>query len=91
MDTNIKVTGIHLIFALIASILSTGLSLGWFGIKNELIPAVIAIFLIYIAGQICQKLYKEEVEGFSAWLWNGIVPFIFAWFMLYTLLFNYLK
>ena len=28
--------------------------------------------------------------GFSAWLWDGILPFAFCWFILWTILFNYL-
>ncbi|MDL2246176.1 hypothetical protein LJB96_01010 [Methanobrevibacter sp. OttesenSCG-928-K11] len=90
MDSVIKVTSIHIIFALIASVLSAGLSLGWFGFKNDIFAGVIALVLIYIAGQICQKLYKDDIKGFSAWLWDGIAPFVFAWFIVYTLLFNYL-
>ncbi|WP_409200763.1 hypothetical protein [Methanobrevibacter sp. DSM 116169] len=90
MESSLKVTSIHIIFAIFASILSAGASLGWFGFKNDIISIVFLAVFVYIAGQICQKLYKDDVEGFSAWLWDGIVPAFLVWIMVYTLLFNYL-
>lgn len=90
MDNIAKVTGIHIIFSLIASVLSAYVTVARFGIQNEILPVVIVIALVYIAGQICQKLYNDDVDGFSQWFWNGILPFLLAWFMIFTILYNYL-
>lgn len=90
MDNTIKITSIHIIFSLIASVLSAGLSLGWFGVTNHVFAGLLALVILYSVGQLTQKLYKEDIDGFSTWLWNGIAPFIFCWFVVYTLLFNYL-
>ena len=38
MDTTIKVTSIHIIAALVAALISTALTVGWFGFKN---PSII--------------------------------------------------
>ena len=90
MDNIVKVTGIHIILALFAALLSAGVTLGWFGIKNEILPALIVIVLVYIGGQICQKLYKDDVDGFGQWFWNGILPFLLIWIMVFTIFYNYL-
>ena len=92
MDNTVKVTSIHLIFAIIAALLSSALTIGWFGFTNPVIAALVGIVLLYITGQLCNKIIAddEELKGFTKWLWDGIVPFIFCWFLVWTLLFNYL-
>lgn len=90
MDTTIKVTSIHVVLAIITSALSAGLSLGWFGIKNDVFAGLLALIILYLTGQLCQRLYGDEIKGFTTWLWDGIAPFIFTWFVVYTLFFNYL-
>ncbi|MBX7076387.1 MAG: DUF5379 domain-containing protein [Methanobacteriaceae archaeon] len=92
MDNVVKVTSIHLIFATIAALLSSAFSIGWLGLTNPVIAALIGIVLLYISGQICDRLFAddEELKGFTKWLWNGIVPFIFCWFLIWTLIFNYM-
>ncbi len=77
MDTTVKVVSIHLVAAIVAAFISVSFSLGWLGFKNEA--------LAFVAGLII-----EEIKGFSAWLWDGILPFAFCWFILWTILFNYL-
>ena len=90
MDTTIKVTTIHIIFALIASLISTGLTVGWFGIKNDIFAGFVALIILYFVGQFCQKIADEEISGFSQWLWDGIAPFFFTWVIAYTLFVMYL-
>ena len=79
MDTTIKVTGIHIIFALIAALISTALTLGWFGFKNDIFAFFVALIILYFVGQACQRMAGDEISGFSQWLWDGIAPFYFVW------------
>ena len=90
MDTTIKVTSIHIIFALISALISTGLTLGWFGFKNEIFAGFAALIILYFVGQFCQKIAGDEISGFSQWLWDGISPFFFTWVIAYTLFMMYL-
>ena len=90
MDTTIKVTTIHVIFALIAALISAALTLGWLGFKNDIFAFFVAVIILYFVGQICQKIAGEEISGFSQWLWDGIAPFYFTWVIAYTLFVMYL-
>ena len=90
MDTTIKVTGIHIIFALIAALISTALTLGWFGFKNDIFAFFVALIILYFVGQACQRMAGDEISGFSQWLWDGIAPFYFVWVIAYTLFTMYL-
>ncbi|MBO6124049.1 MAG: hypothetical protein J6P09_09440 [Methanobrevibacter sp.] len=90
MDTTIKVTGIHIIAALIAAVISTALTLGWFGFKNDIFAFFVALIILYFVGQACQRMAGDEISGFSQWLWDGIAPFYFVWVIAYTLLTMYL-
>ena len=90
MDTTIKVTSIHIISALIAAFISTVLSKGWIGFKNDIAAAFVALIILYFVGQFCQKIADEEISGFSQWLWDGISPFFFTWVISYTLFMMYL-
>ena len=90
MDTTIKVTSIHIIFGLIAALLSAALSLGWFGFKNDVFAFFVAVIILYFVGQLSQKIAGDEVSGFSQWLWDGIAPFYFTWVIAYTLFVMYL-
>ena len=56
--------------------------------SNALIGGFIGIVILYAMGKLCDKLFGKQ-EGFSKWLWDGIVPFAFAWFVVWTLLLNY--
>ncbi|MDO5823748.1 hypothetical protein [Methanobrevibacter sp.] len=90
MKITIKITSIHIIAALFASLLSAGLTLGWFGFKNDVFAFFIAVIILYFIGQISQKIAGSEISGFSQWLWDGIAPFYFTWVMVYTLFVMYL-
>ena len=90
VDTTIKVVTIHIVAALIAAVFSTSFSLGWFGFKNEVLAFAIGLIILYLTGQLAQKKFAGEIDGFQDWLWNGIVPFYFAHFILWTILVNYL-
>lgn len=90
VDTTIKVVTIHIVAALIAAVFSTSFSLGWFGFKNEVLALAIGIIILYFTGQLCQKKFSDDMDGFSAWLWDGIVPFYFAYVIAWTIFFNYL-
>lgn len=90
MDTTIKVTAIHLVTAIVAALLSTGLTVGWFGFKNDIFAFFVAVIILYFVGKFSQKLAGEEISGFSQWLWDGIAPFFFTWVISYTLFVMYL-
>lgn len=90
MDTTIKITSIHVVAALFASLISAALSLGWFGFKNDVFAFFIALIVLYFIGQACQKMADDEISGFSQWLWDGIAPFYFVWVIAYTLFTVYL-
>ena len=67
MDTTIKVTSIHIAAALVASLISTALTLGWLGFKNDIFAGFIALIILYFVGQFCQKMAGDEISGFSQW------------------------
>ena len=90
MDKTIQVTSIHIIFGLIAALISAGLSAGWFGFKNDVFAFFIAAIILYFVGQFSQKIAGDEISGFSQWLWDGIAPFFFTWVIAYTLFSMYL-
>ena len=90
MDATIKVTSIHIVFALIAAVISASLTAGWFGFKNDVFAFFIAVIILYFVGQFSQRIAGEEISGFSQWLWDGISPFFFTWVIAYTLFVMYL-
>ena len=75
MDVTVKTVSIHLVAAIVAALISTAFTTGMLGFKNHV---------------FCEKMFGEEVKGFSTWLWDGILPFGFCWFILWTILTNYL-
>ncbi|KZX10711.1 EMC6-like membrane protein [Methanobrevibacter filiformis] len=93
METGLKVCLIHVVAAILASIASAALSLGWlsfFG-ENMVFASLIGLVVLYVVGQLCERIFgKEEVGGFRRWLSDGIIPFGLVWFVVWTLLFNYL-
>ena len=90
MDTTIKVTTIHIVAGLVSALISAGLSLGWFGFKNDVFAFFVAVIILYFVGQFAQKIAGDEISGFSQWLWDGISPFYFTWVIAYTLFVMYL-
>ena len=90
MDTTVKVTTIHIIAGLITALISTALTVGWLGFKNEIFAGIIALIILYFVGQFAQKIAGDEISGFSQWLWDGIAPFFFTWVIAYTVFVMYL-
>lgn len=90
MDVDAKVTIIHIIGGLIAAIFSFALTTGMIsGINNEVIAILIALIILYLSGQVSERIFsKEAVGGFKGWLWSGIVPFLFIWVVVWVLLIN---
>ena len=88
MDTDGKVASIHTIGGILAGYLSFILSSGVI-FKNDALAVIVALIVLYIAGQVSEKLFgKEEVGGFSGWLWSGIVPFFFIWLIVWIIFAN---
>ena len=88
MDTDGKVASIHTIGGILAGYLSFILSSGVI-FKNEALAVIVALIILYIVGQVSERLFgKEEVGGFSGWLWSGIVPFFFIWIMVWVIFMN---
>jgi uncharacterized membrane protein len=90
MDATIKVTTIHIVAGLVSALISAGLSLGWFGFKNDVFAFFVAVIILYFVGQFAQKIAGDEISGFSQWLWDGISPFYFTWVIAYVLFMAYL-
>jgi len=90
IDNVVKITSIHIVVAIITGILTGFISLGMIpGIgENDLLAGFIGIVILYATGLLCDKLFGKQ-EGFTKWLWDGIVPFAFAWFLVWTILLNY--
>ena len=88
MDTDGKVASIHTVGGIIAGYASFILSSGVI-FKNEALAVIVALIILYIVGQVSERLFgKEEVGGFSGWLWSGIVPFFFIWIMVWVIFMN---
>ncbi|GAA5819448.1 MAG: DUF5379 family protein [Methanobrevibacter sp. CfCl-M3] len=91
METHLKITGLHVITGLIAAGLSASCSLGLFGFKNEVLAAGIGLAILYMTGQISDKLFgKGEVKGLKSWFGDGILPFLSMWFLIWIILYNYI-
>ena len=90
MDVDAKVTIIHIIGGIIAAFFSYLLTTRQIlGINNEAIAILLALVILYISGQVSERIFgKEAVGGFKGWLWSGIVPFLFIWLVIWILLFN---
>ena len=90
MDTTIKITSLHLVVGIITGIISTGFTLSWFGIKNDVFATALAFIILYFVGQFAQKQFGDEISGFFFFFFDGIMPFLVGWIMTYTLLVAYL-
>ncbi|MDR1721462.1 MAG: DUF5379 domain-containing protein [Methanobrevibacter sp.] len=91
MEVKLKITWIHMATAIVAAILSTVFSVGLIGLKNQLLAGVVGLAVLYVTGQVCEKLFgKEELGGFRSWFSEGILPFFCIWFLIWILLYNYL-
>ncbi|WP_224426189.1 DUF5379 domain-containing protein [Methanobrevibacter sp. TMH8] len=90
IDNSVKITSVHIVAAIITGYITSLMSLGMLpGIgNNELLAGVFGVIILYAIGRLCDSLFGKQ-EGFTKWLWDGILPFIFAWFVVWTLLINY--
>ncbi|MDR0913301.1 MAG: DUF5379 domain-containing protein [Methanobrevibacter sp.] len=91
MDKSRKVAAIHILAGIIASPITGAISAGIIpGIgANQIFASLVGIVILYITGQITDKLYKsEDYGGFRKWLGDGIIPFGCIWFVLWTIWFN---
>lgn len=89
MDVDAKMTAIHGLAGLIAAIISfivSGGSISVFG-KNQALGTFIGLIILILTGNLTERIFsKEEVGGFKGWFSNGILPFIFVWFMVWAML-----
>ena len=90
IDTGVKITSIHIVAAIITGLITYFISLLILPgiVQNVLIEGVFGIIVLYAMGQLFDRLFGKQ-EGFTKWLWDGIVPFAFAWFVVWTLIINY--
>lgn len=91
MDVDVKLVSIHTVAAVIAAYISFIVSNGSIAVlgNNQPLGAFAGIVILIIVGQLSERLLgKEEVGGFKGWLWSGVVPFIFIWFVAWTMLIN---
>jgi len=90
IDNSVKITSIHVVAAIVAGYITSLVSLGMIpGLgENEILATLIGLVILYAMGQLCDRLFGKQ-EGFKKWLWDGIVPFAFAWFVVWTILLNY--
>jgi hypothetical protein len=91
MDVDVKLVSIHTVAAVIAAYISFIVSNGSIAVlgNNPTLGAFAGIVILIIVGQLSERLLgKEEVGGFKGWLWSGVVPFIFIWFVAWTMLIN---
>ncbi len=91
MDTDAKMTLMHAAGAIIAGYLSFITSNGSISVigQNQALGSFVGIVLLIIIGRIAEKILdNNEVNGFSGWLWNGIVPFVLIWFLTWTVFIN---
>ena len=79
MDVDGKLAALHTVTGAIAGYVSFALSSGVI-FKNDAIAVIVALIILYISGQISERIFgKEEVGGLSGWFWSGIVIFFFIW------------
>ncbi|MDP2837279.1 MAG: hypothetical protein Q8N97_09915 [Methanobacteriaceae archaeon] len=91
MNVEVKIASIHTVAAVVAAYISFIVSNGSIVAlgNNQTLGALFGLVILIIVGKLCEKLLgKEEVGGFKGWLWSGIVPFIFIWFVVWTMLIN---
>ncbi|HOQ20771.1 MAG: hypothetical protein RBT32_07660 [Methanothermobacter sp.] len=89
MDVDAKITAIHSLAGFIAAIISFIVSGGSIPVlgKNQALGTFIGLIILLLTGNIAERIFeKEEVGGFKGWLSNGVLPFIFVWFMVWAIL-----
>ncbi len=91
MDVDAKIAGVHAIAAVGAAYISFIVSNGSIAVlgNNQALGTLAGLIILIIVGNLTERwLGKEEVGGFKGWLWSGIVPFVFVWFMAWAMLIN---
>ncbi len=91
MDVDAKIAGIHAVAAVGAAYVSFIVSNGSIGVlgNNPALGTFAGLIILIIVGNLTERLLgKEEVGGFKGWLWSGIVPFVFVWFVVWTMFIN---
>ncbi|BAZ99880.1 MULTISPECIES: EMC6-like membrane protein [Methanothermobacter] len=89
MDIEAKMTAIHVPAGIVAAVVSFYLSNGSIAVfgKNQALGTFAGLVILLIVGNIAERLFgKDEVGGFKGWLWSGIVPFFFIWFVVWAIL-----
>lgn len=92
MEIEAKLTALHVVAGLIAGVVSFLLSSGSISAigKNDFISILLALAILYITGQISERIFgKEAVGGLKGWLFSGILPFFFIWIIVWVLLLNW--
>ncbi|MCE5214676.1 MAG: DUF5379 domain-containing protein [Methanobacterium sp.] len=92
MEIEFKLTGLHVVTAIISGYLSFVIASGAIGGigKNEVLAVLVGVVILYLTGKMSERLFgKEAVGGIKGWLWSGIVPFVFIWVVFWTLFLNY--
>lgn len=92
MEIEFKLTSLHAVTAIVSGFLSFIIASGAIGAvgRNEVLAVLLGLVILYLTGNLAERLFgKEEVGGFKAWFWSGIVPFMFIWIVTWTLLLNY--
>jgi hypothetical protein len=91
MDTDAKMAAIHAVAAIgaaYASFTTSNGSIAALG-QNQALGTLVGVVILIIVGNLAERfLGKEEVGGFKGWLWSGIIPFVFVWFMVWAMLIN---
>ncbi len=92
MDLDTKMTAIHVTAGFIAAIISFIVSNGSITVlgKNQALGTFIGLVILLIVGNAAERVFdKEEVGGFRGWFSNGILPFVFIWFMVWAMLLTF--
>ncbi|MDI6841481.1 DUF5379 family protein [Methanothermobacter wolfeii] len=89
MDADAKMTAIHVPAGIIAAVASFYVSNGSIPTlgENQAMGTFLGLVILLITGNIAERIIgKEEAGGFKGWLWSGIVPFLFIWFVVWAML-----
>ena len=86
MDVTVKTVSIHIVAAIVAALISTAFTTGMLGFTNHVFAFVVGLVILYFIGQFCEKMFGEEVKGFSTWLWDGILPFGFFFLIFFNII-----
>ena len=90
MDDTVKLTSINTILGIVAGVLSGLFTVGFFGLKNDMIGLLIAIIFVYASLKSVGKIVTEEIDR-SQKIWDCVLPFFFSWIIVWILLSNYIK